>query len=95
MDPPAYGRGPSGELWKIEDNLFGLVARCARLLSDRPLFFLLNAYATSLAPAVLANVLDLVLTPAYGGQAEAAELGLPATARGLVLPCGATGRWTP
>ena len=95
MDPPAYGRGPSGELWKIEDNLFGLVARCARLLSDRPLFFLLNAYATSLAPAVLANVLDLVLKPAYGGQAEAAELGLPATARGLVLPCGATGRWTP
>lgn len=95
MDPPAYGRGPSGELWKIEDNLYGLVERCARLLSDRPLFFLLNAYATSLAPAVLANVLDLVLKPAYGGHAEAAELCLPATARGLVLPCGATGRWTP
>jgi len=95
MDPPAYGRGPSGELWKLEDALFGLVERSAALLSERPLFFLLNSYTTGLAPSVLANILDLVIKPHCGGKATADELGLPATARGLVLPCGSTGRWQP
>ena len=95
MDPPAYGRGPSGELWKIEDALYGLVGRCARLLSDDPLFFLLNTYAASLAPTALADILGLVIRPLHGGAATAAELCLPASARTLYLPCGATGRWTP
>ncbi|NLM78982.1 MAG: SAM-dependent methyltransferase [Ruminococcaceae bacterium] len=95
MDPPAYGRGPSGELWKIESDLYSLVAQCMRLLSSQPLFFLINAYATALAPTVLGNVLDLLLCPAYGGTASAEELCLPASARRILLPCGATGRWVP
>jgi len=93
MDPPAYGRGPSGELWKLEDALYGLVERCAVLLSDQPLFFLINSYTTGLAPTVLADILNLVVKPAHGGRTEAAELGLPATGRDLILPCGCTGRW--
>ncbi len=95
MDPPAYGRGPSGELWKLEDALYGLVERCAALLSDQPLFFLINAYTTGLPPTVLADILGLVIRPRLGGRTEAAELGLPATARELILPCGCTGRWQP
>jgi 23S rRNA (cytosine1962-C5)-methyltransferase len=93
MDPPSYGRGPSGELWKLEDALYGLVERCAALLAAEPLFFLINSYTTSLAPTVLADILGLVLRPGRGGRTEAAELGLPATARDLILPCGCTGRW--
>ena len=95
MDPPAYGRGPGGELWKLEDALFGLVERCAMLLSDQPLFFLLNAYTTGLAPTVLANILSLIISPRLGGQTDAYELGLPSTRRRLILPCGCTGRWQP
>jgi 23S rRNA (cytosine1962-C5)-methyltransferase len=95
MDPPAYGRGPSGELWKLEDALYGLVERAAALLSGQPLFFLINSYTTGLAPSVLSDILNLVLQPARGGRAEAAELGLPASSRNLVLPCGSTGRWQP
>ncbi|MBP7401714.1 MAG: class I SAM-dependent methyltransferase [Clostridia bacterium] len=92
MDPPAYGRGPSGELWKLEDALYGLVELCARLLSDDPLFFYINSYTTGLAPSVLADILSLVLGD-RGGRAQAEEIGLPATGRRIVLPCGATGRW--
>lgn len=92
MDPPSYGRGPAGELWKIEDSLYPLVASCARLLSDRPAFFLINSYTTGLAPSVLCNVLRTALP---GGHAEADEVGLPIRRDNLVLPCGATGRWTP
>jgi len=95
MDPPAYGRGPSGELWKLEDALYGLVERSAALLSDQPLFFLINSYTTGLAPTVLADILNLVVKPAHGGRTEAEELGLPATGRDLILPCGCTGRWQP
>jgi len=95
MDPPSYGRGPSGELWKLEDALYGLVERCAALLSDQPLFFVLNSYTTGLSAAVLADILGLVIGPARGGRTEAAELGLPASARSLVLPCGSTSRWQP
>ncbi len=91
MDPPSYGRGPSGEMWKIEEQLYPLVADCAGLLSDEPLFFLINSYTTGLAPQVLKNVLSVALP---GGEAEADELGLPIRRGGLVLPCGASGRWT-
>ncbi len=95
MDPPAYGRGPSGELWKLEDALYGLAEKCSALLSDQPLFFLINSYTTGLAPSVLTDILNLIVKPAHGGRAEANELGLPATARDLILPCGCTGRWQP
>ena len=95
MDPPSYGRGPSGELWKLEDALYGLIERTSMLLSDQPLFFLVNSYTTGLAPLVLRDILSLVIKSRLGGGVEAEELGLPATRRDLILPCGATGRWQP
>jgi len=95
MDPPAYGRGPSGELWKLEDALFPLVQKCAGLLSEQPIFFIINSYTTGLSALVLENILRLAVKPAHGGQATADELGLPASSMDLILPCGATGRWTP
>ena len=91
MDPPSYGRGPTGEMWKIEDDLFPLVELCAELLSPDPCFFLIKSYTTGLAPTVLSNVLKLAVK---GGHAEADEIGLPIARGGLVLPCGASGRWT-
>lgn len=95
MDPPAFGRGPSGELWKIEEALYGLIERCVGLLSDNPLFFLLNAYATALMPTALADILSLIINPIHGGTVAADELCLPASGRLLYLPCGATARWVP
>jgi len=92
MDPPSYGRGPTGELWKIENNLYPLVADCAALLSDTPAFFLINSYTTGLAASVLKNVLRVALPE---GTADADEVGLPIERDGLTLPCGASGRWTP
>ena len=92
MDPPSYGRGPTGELWKIEDDLYPIVADCAALLSDTPAFFLINSYTTGLAPSVLSNVLRVAL-PA--GNAVSDEVGLPIERDRLTLPCGASGRWTP
>ncbi len=92
MDPPSYGRGPKGEIWKIEDNVYPLLKLCARLLSDRPLFFLINSYTTGLQPAVLAYMLSTELRK-FGGTVEAQEIGLPVSCNGLVLPCGASGRW--
>ncbi len=92
MDPPSYGRGPDGEMWKIENDLWPLVQDCAALLSDSPAFFLINSYTTGLAPSVLANVLRTALPE---GTVRAEEVGLPIRRGGLVLPCGATGRWTP
>lgn len=93
MDPPSYGRGPKGEIWKIEDAIHPLVKRCSELLSDHPLFFLINSYTTGLAPAVLAYMLSIEVGKKYGGKVRAEELGLPVTETGLVLPCGASGRW--
>ncbi len=90
MDPPSYGRGPGGEVWKLEDSLFAFVERAALLLSDAPLFFVLNSYTTGLQPGVLKNIMSLTLPK---GQITADEIGLPITSSGLVLPCGATGRW--
>ncbi len=89
MDPPSYGRGPNGEMWKIEENLFDFVSSCALLLTDKPLFFLINSYTTGLQPAVLKNILTLTLKN-FDGVTEAYEVGIP-TEEGINLPCGASG----
>ncbi len=93
MDPPSYGRGPSGEIWKLEKDLYPFVKLVSGVLSDNPLFVIINSYTTGLAPSVVGCILDSVFTPQFGGYAVADELGLPVTDSGLVLPCGATGRW--
>ena len=93
MDPPSYGRGPSGEVWRLEEGLYSLVELCAQVLSAKPLFFIINSYTTGLAPSVLSYVLNSVLAPRFGGTAECGELGLPVSVTGLALPCGAAGRW--
>ena len=92
MDPPSYGRGPGGEVWKLENELFGLVNECAKLLSDKPLFMLINSYTTGLQPAVLNNMLTMTAARGRGGVVTADEIVLPVT-EGGVLPCGASGRW--
>ena len=92
MDPPSYGRGPKGEIWKIEDSIHPFIRLAAKLLSPDPLFFLVNSYTTGLAPAVLTYMISLALRD-RGGHAEASEIGLPVASTGLVLPCGASGRW--
>ena len=92
MDPPSYGRGPKGEIWKIEEKVHPLIHLCTLLLSDEPLFFLINSYTTGLQPAVLAYMLSLELKK-WNGTVNAGEIGLPVTGNGLVLPCGASGRW--
>ena len=93
MDPPSYGRGPSGEVWKLEENLYPFLELVVQVLSDQPLFIIINSYTTGLAPTVLGYLLDTLVTKKYGGHTECQELGLPVTASGLALPCGATGRW--
>ena len=92
MDPPSYGRGPSGEVWKLEDELFGLIDTCAQVLSEDPLFFLVNSYTTGFQASVLANMIGRCVARPHGGKVTAEELCLPVTAGG-VLPCGASGRW--
>ncbi len=94
MDPPSYGRGPNGEMWKLEDELFGLVTLCMEVLTREPLFFLINSYTTGLSPTVLKNMLLLSVGKKFGGGVISDEVGLPATSTGIVLPCGATGRWS-
>ena len=94
MDPPSYGRGPKGEIWKIEESIFPFVELSAKLLSDDPLFFLINSYTTGLQPAVLSYMINTVVTKKHGGKVEAEEIGLPVSSNGLVLPCGASGRWS-
>ncbi|MDX1358192.1 MAG: class I SAM-dependent methyltransferase, partial [Clostridia bacterium] len=93
MDPPAYGRGPSGELWKIEDTLYELIELCSQLLSDKPIFFIINSYASTLTPLLMENIMGILLLEPYGGQIETFELGLGIAAGDMVLPCGITGRW--
>ncbi|MBR6425844.1 MAG: class I SAM-dependent methyltransferase [Oscillospiraceae bacterium] len=93
MDPPSYGRGPSGEIWKLEQNLYPFVELVSRVLSDDPLFFIINSYTTGLAPSVVQYLLGTVIGKRYGGSCESQELGLPVTESGLTLPCGAAGRW--
>lgn len=93
MDPPSYGRGPKGEVWKIEDAIHPLIKLCASLLSNTPLFFLINSYTTGLAPSVLSYMLSVEVASRYKGTITVGELGLPVTQTGLALPCGASGRW--
>lgn len=93
MDPPSYGRGPSGEVWKIEDAIHPLVQLCSQILSDEPLFFLINSYTTGFAPAVLSYLLGVEVVSKFGGTVMSDEIGLPVTKTGLVLPCGSSGRW--
>ena len=93
MDPPSYGRGPGGEVWKLEDCVFDLVGLCAGALSDRPAFFLLNSYTTGLSPSVMAYILSVTVGRRFDGRVTADEIGLPVEKTGLTLPCGSTAVW--
>ena len=94
MDPPSYGRGPGGEVWKLEDKLYDFVELCTQILSDDPLFLVINSYTTGFASGVIRYLCDRVLTPRFGGAVDVDELGLPVTQTGLVLPTGVTARWS-
>ena len=93
MDPPSYGRGPNGEMWKFETNLDKLITACLKILSDEPLFFLINSYTTGISSTVLYNILKTSMEEKYQGTIDAGEIGLPITKNGLILPCGIYGRW--
>ena len=93
MDPPSYGRGPKGEIWKIEESIYPFIQLCAKLLTKDSLFFLINSYTTGLQPAVLTYMLSTELLPRFGGHVISGEVGLPVSETGLILPCGASGRW--
>ena len=92
MDPPSYGRGPKGEIWKIEESIHPFIKLCTKILAEKPLFFLVNSYTTGLAPAVLTYMLSTELKK-FGGHVSSQEIALPVTSTGLYLPCGASGRW--
>lgn len=93
MDPPSYGRGPKGEIWKIEEAIYPFLQLTTKVLSKQPLFFLVNSYTTGLQPAVLTYMIHQTACKKFGGSVEAAEIGLPVRDSGLILPCGASGRW--
>lgn len=93
MDPPSYGRGPNGEMWKLESELFSLVELCTKVLSDNPLFFLINSYTTGLQPQVMKNILEILVKKGRGGYTDAYEVGLKTEEEGVVLPCGNSGIW--
>ena len=94
MDPPSYGRGPGGEIWKLEQNLWPFLTLCMGVLSENPLFVLINSYTTGLSPSVLTYMTESTVSRKFGGHSDAQELGLPVSSNGLVLPCGASCRWT-
>ncbi len=94
MDPPSYGRGPKGEIWKIEEQIHHFIQLCSQLLSDQPLFFLVNSYTTGLQPAVLSYLVGTEIVSKHGGSVVSDEIGLPVKESGLVLPCGASSRWS-
>lgn len=94
MDPPSYGRGPKGEIWKIEESIYPFIELTTQILTDKPLFYLVNSYTTGLQPAVLTYMIQTALVPKFGGYVESSEIGLPVSSNRLVLPCGASGRWT-
>ena len=93
MDPPSYGRGPKGEIWKIEESIWPFIELTTQILSDDALFFLMNSYTTGLQPAVLSYMIQTAVVKRFGGHVEAEEIGLPVRESGLILPCGASGRW--
>lgn len=93
MDPPSYGRGAKGEVWQFENNIYDLVELCTKVLSDNPLFFLINSYTTGISSTVLANILNLTVAKSHKGKIEAGEIGLPMENSKLILPCGIYGRW--
>lgn len=93
MDPPSYGRGANGEVWQFEDNIYDLVELCTKVLSDKPLFFLINSYTTGISSKVLENILNLTVSKNYKGKVSSGEVGLPMENSNLVLPCGIFGRW--
>lgn len=94
MDPPSYGRGPKGEIWKIEESIYPFLELTTKLLTKDSLFLLINSYTTGLQPAVLTYMLETAVAGKFGGQVVSSEIGLPVTSNGLVLPCGASGRWS-
>ncbi len=93
MDPPSYGRGPGGEVWKLEDEVYGFVELCTQVLSDDPIAVLINSYTTGLSPAVMQYILGSLVVPKFGGEVSGSEIGLPVSGSGMVLPCGATAVW--
>lgn len=93
MDPPSYGRGPGGEVWKLEEQLYSLVELCRQVMTDEPLFFILNSYTTGLSPAVMEYLLGVLLKSKFGGKVSSDEIGLKVTETGFVLPCGSTAIW--
>ncbi|MDF2937231.1 MAG: SAM-dependent methyltransferase [Paenibacillaceae bacterium] len=93
MDPPSYGRGPNGEMWKLENDLYRFVDSCSSILTEKPLFFLINSYTTGISSSVLTNILTMAMGRKYGGTITSGEIGLPITASSLNLPCGILGRW--
>ena len=93
MDPPSYGRGPSGEIWKLEEKIHPLVELCIKVMSEHPLFFALNSYTTGLSPSVMEYLLGITVASKFGGRVTADEIGLPVTESGYVLPCGSTALW--
>lgn len=93
MDPPSYGRGPAGEMWKLESSLYPFVESCMQIMSDKPLFFLINSYTTGLSSTVLDNILSLTMKTRFGGSIHSGDIGLPVTATGITLPAGTTARW--
>lgn len=94
MDPPSYGRGPKGEIWKIEDSIYAFISLCTQILSEDALFFLINSYTTGLAPSVLTYMISTEIVRKFGGKTVSDEIGLPVSSTGLILPCGASGRWS-
>ena len=93
MDPPSYGRGPGGEVWKLEDEVYSFVELCTKVLSDDPLMVLINSYTTGLSPAVMQYILGALVVPKFDGEVTGSEIGLPVTRTGMVLPCGASAIW--
>ena len=93
MDPPSYGRGAKGEVWQFEENIYDLVKLCTNILSNKPLFFLINSYTTGISSKVLEDILNLTVSKKYDGKIESGEIGLPMENSKLILPCGIYGRW--
>lgn len=94
MDPPSYGRGPGGEVWKLENEVYGFVELCSEVLSDDPLMVLINSYTTGLSPSVMEYILGTTVKKKYGGEVTGSEIGLKTSSKGLILPCGASAIWS-